>query len=117
MIIDDIAIVENFLSDFFQKKKIWDIRFENRPKNTQGLFDFEITPNDRIKIIDSLISEDYSEGPNPDKMGSESDMWIFGKMIKKQEAYIKITMGKIGKPVICISFHTSEKPMSYPFKS
>jgi hypothetical protein len=74
MVIDNITIVENFLSDFFQKKSIWHIRFESRPKNTQGLFDLEMIPNERIKIIDSLKSIDYREGPNIDKMGSDSDL-------------------------------------------
>jgi hypothetical protein len=117
MVIDNITIVEDFLSDFFQKKKIFGIRFENRPKNTQGLFDLEMIPNERIKIIDSLKSIDYSEGPNIDKMGIESDLWIFGKIIKNREVYIKITMGTPNDNVICISFHLSEYPMRYPFKS
>jgi hypothetical protein len=75
-----------------------------------------MTPNERIKIIDSLKAIDYSEGPNKDKMGIESDLWVFGKMIKNREVYIKITMGSPNDSVICISFHSSENPMHYPFK-
>jgi hypothetical protein len=36
--------------------------------------DLEMIPNERIKIIDSLKSIDYREGPNIDKMGSDSDL-------------------------------------------
>lgn len=54
MTIENITDVENFLSDFVQKKKVWQIRFVDRVKN---------------------------------------------------------------QPVICISFHPSESPMRYPFKS
>ena len=118
MIIDDIAIVENFLSDFFQKKKIFGIRYMNeRMKNFNTLSDIETTPNERDRVVESLIPTDYSQGPIEDKMGMESDMWVFGKVFKKKEIYIKITMGRENKSVICISFHTSEKPMDYPFKS
>ena len=117
MTIENITDVENFLSDFFQKKKIWGIRFENRQKNTQALFDLELASNDRIKIIDSLKAIDYSEGPNKDNMGIQSDMLIFGKTINESEVYIKINMGNVNNQVICISFHLSEKPMNYPFKT
>ena len=116
MTIENITDVENFLSNFFQKKKVWQIRFVNRVKNLQALADLEIPPNERIKIIDALQATDYSEGPNKDKMSIESAMWIFGKMVKKREVYIKITMGDENEPVICISFHPSESPMRYPFK-
>lgn len=117
MTIESITDVENFLSDFFQKKKIWGIRFANeRMKNIDALAALEITAFERERIIDSLKAKDYSEGPNKDKMSIESDMWIFGKTVKKQEIYIKITVGNVSKPVICISFHLSEKPMVYPFK-
>lgn len=118
MTIDNITDVENFLSDFFQKKKIWGIRFANeRMKNIDALAALEITALERERIIDNIKPTDYSEGPVKDKMSIESDMWIFGKIVKKQEVYIKITIGNISKPVICISFHPSEKPMVYPFKS
>jgi hypothetical protein len=40
-----------------------------------------------------------------------ADMWIFGKTIKGQEVYIKITLGFAGAQVICISFHVAEHPM------
>jgi hypothetical protein len=44
-------------------------------------------------------------------------MWVFGKDVKKNEVYIKITMGFAGGSVICISFHTAEYPIRYPFKN
>jgi hypothetical protein len=42
-------------------------------------------------------------------------MWVFGKDVKGQEVYIKITLGK-GSSALCISFHIAEHPMNYPFK-
>jgi hypothetical protein len=109
--------IEKFLSDFKQKMKIWDIVFRNdRQKNTQALIDLEITPAQRRAVIEKLIAEDYSEGPLPDTLNRLSPMWVFGRQVKQQEVYIKITMGNENCPVICISFHRAEHPMKYPLK-
>ena len=43
-------------------------------------------------------------------------MWVFGKTLKKQDIYIKVTMGLPGAQVNCISFHIAEKEINYPFK-
>jgi hypothetical protein len=43
-------------------------------------------------------------------------MWVFGKMVKKKEIYIKITIGMVNNQTICISFHIAEFDMNYPFK-
>jgi len=45
-----------------------------------------------------------------------SEMWVFGKIVKKKEVYIKITMGILGSSVICISFHIAEHKMNYPLR-
>ena len=111
--IDD---VESFLSDFKLKMGIWEIVFLNRHKNTQTLSDLEITPSYRRTVLEELVSTDYSEGPLEDKMINDSDMWVFGKSIKGQEVYIKVTLGKPNLSVVCISFHLAEHPMNYPLK-
>ncbi len=43
-----------------------------------------------------------------DTLNKGPAMWIFGKQVKQQEIYIKITMGAPGTSVICISFHIAE---------
>lgn len=97
--------------------KIWDIVFmDDRAKNTQTLSLLEISPAVRKKVINELSLEDYSEGPLPDKQFLGNDLWVFGKAVKQQEVYIKITLGLVNKNVICISFHVAEYPMNYPFK-
>ena len=109
--------VESFLHDFKVKLNTFDIRFrDDRGKNTNTLLALEIPPNYRVEIIKTLSSQDYSEGPIPEIMNNNSPMWVFGKEVKGEEIYIKITMGKIGRNVICISFHIAEHPMIYPFK-
>jgi len=108
--------VEDFLRQFRVKMKIWDILFLSREKNIQTLTDLEITSAQRKKIIEDLEYKDYSEGPLEDKMMGGASMWVFGKIIKKREIYIKITLGKANLSVICISFHIAEHPIKFPLK-
>ena len=106
-----------FLKNFNDKKKIWEILFrDDRGKNAQTLLQLEIRPFEREKIIDSVIVEDYSEGPLEDKLNQSADMWVFGKIYKGKMIYIKIAMGLPINPVICISFHEAEYKMKFPLK-
>lgn len=111
--------VSRFLQDFITKSRIWDIVFRtNRTnnKNVLTLLDLEITYTDAKKVLWDLKCEDYSEGPIPDKLYTISDMWVFGKVIKGKEVYIKIQLGRPNNATICISFHYSEHKMKYPLK-
>jgi len=107
--------VERFLNEFHEKMKIWNVFFrDERGKNTQALADLEIRPDDRIKILKELQTNDYSEGPLEEKLYKGNSMWVFGKEVKSKEVYIKISIGVAG--VICISFHIADYHMNYPFK-
>ena len=109
--------VEHFLKEFKQKMKVFDVLFrDERGKNAQALASLELRPVDRKEILEKLKPEDYCEGPLEEKLYGGADMWVFGKEIKKQQVYIKITMGIQSAPVICISFHIAEHPLIYPFK-
>jgi hypothetical protein len=109
--------VDVFLKNFKTKMGIWDVLFrDERGKNAQALATLELTSNNRKAILESLTAKDYSQGPLEEKLYGGSDMWVFGKSIKKQEVYIKITLGAMGASVICISFHLAEHKMSYPLK-
>ena len=110
--------VGEFLKFFKEKMKIWDVLFrDDRGKNTQTLANLELRPIDRKRVLEKLVIEDYSQGPLEERMYGGVAMWIFGKDVKKNEVYIKITMGFAGGSVICISFHAAEYPMRYPFKN
>ena len=107
-----------FLRNFKEKMKIWNVLFrDDRGKNAQTLADLELRPIDRNKVLEKLEIKDYSSGPTEEKLHGGSDMWVFGRIVKKQEVYIKITMGVTGSSVICISFHIAEHKMHYPFKN
>jgi len=110
--------VEQFLKLFFEKMRFWSILFRNdRGKNQQALLDLEISPAKRLEIIKSLESVDFVRGPLPDTLNKSTDLWEFGKKVKKKDVYIKITMGIANNPVICISFHVAEHKLIYAFKT
>ncbi|MDQ1142826.1 hypothetical protein [Pedobacter agri] len=109
--------VQAFLNDFEVKSSTFGMLFRDvRQKNTQALFDLELTRQKRIEIVQSIIWSDYSEGPNDDVLHGIASLWVFGKTHKKTEIYIKISMGPKDDPAICISFHPAERPMTYPLK-
>jgi len=104
-----------FLEDFKIKMKLYGVLFLGRDKNIQTLLELDISPLDREHILEELVVEDYSEGPKKDINGG-ADLWIFGKIVKQQEVYIKITLGEFDNSPLCISFHLAEYPMNYPLK-
>jgi hypothetical protein len=86
--------VETYLKELKVKLDIFGILFlDDRGKNQQTLHDLEISPAKRKEIISSLKAEDYSKGPLEEKMRGILPMWIFGKLVKKKEVYIKVSMG------------------------
>ena len=109
--------VESFLKQFHQKLKIFNIIYRDaRGKNIQTLADLEITSKYRETIIKEITVEDYSQGPIVDALNHMGDMWDFGKDVKGQEVYIKISLGQENSHTICMSFHITEYKMKYPFK-
>lgn len=81
--------VENFLANFHEKVKIFGILFrDDRAKNRMALIDLEISRLERLEIIKSIVTEDYSEGPIPDELNLGTEMWVFGKDVNGTEVYI-----------------------------
>jgi hypothetical protein len=110
--------VEVFLSEFKFKLGFYGIIFrDDRGKNAQALADLEITSNARIEVLKNLEVENYSDGPTPERLYGNADMWIFGTEVKEREIYIKISMGFPNNQTLCISFHFAEYPMTYPLRS
>ena len=63
-----------------------------------------------------LTTENYSSGPEPDR-DMPGEVWKFGKMVGGTEAYIKLKIkdGGSKKLAVCISFHSAERTINYPF--
>ncbi|WP_035483988.1 hypothetical protein [Algoriphagus marincola] len=110
--------VQEFLRDFKEKLKLRGgaMFLDERGKNFETLSLLDIRPIDREQVLQDLLVDDYAEGPKPEEMHGTKEMWVFGKIVKGQEIYIKITKGIEGSKVLCISFHIAERRMKYPFK-
>ena len=100
-----ITEVETYLKELKIKIDIFGILFLDSRKNQQTLNDLEISPSMRKQVVNSLIAEDYSEGPLNEKMRGLLPMWVFGKIVRKEEMYIKVSMGNVNCQAVCISFH------------
>ena len=110
--------VKLFLRDFKTKLEFWGVVFlDERAKNAKTLAILEITTIQRKKILQELNVGNYAEGPIANKQFFGNGLWVFGKVIKQHEIYIKITMGLPNKQTICISFHVAEHPMTFPHKT
>ena len=82
----------------------------------QTLLDLDITPKLRKEIIMQLEVSDYIDGPLEDTLYRKGEMWVFGKDVKYNDVYIKISKGAEGCGAFCISFHIAERPLKYKFK-
>lgn len=110
-------LVRQFLRDFKAKMKIWDVFYrDDRGKNIQTLLELELTPATRRIILEQLEIKDYSQGPIPEKLYGGNPLWVFGKIVRGKEVYIKITLGSRSSSVICISFHLANHKLTYPLK-
>lgn len=109
--------IQGFLEQFNAKMKVFGIIYrDDRGKNRQTLEELEIVPMYRRVVIESLVAEDYVQGPVVDELNRFGEMWVFGKDVKEREIYIKIMLGCEGSQTICISFHIAEHPLTYPFR-
>jgi hypothetical protein len=111
--------VEEFLKDFIFKLGFWGLLIRTdrtNPKNVETILALGLKRIHIKEILELLKLEDYSQGPLPDTLYQRSPMWVFGKMVKEKEIYIKIQMGLANTETVCISFHFAERPLNYPFK-
>lgn len=114
---DKKSDVENFLKDFKQKLKVFDVVLIRTDKNSQTLLDLGITYTDLKTCLSNLEVENFYKGPEEDRYDQNNpEVWEFGMQLKSEEIYIKISMGKENNKVICKSFHIAERSIKYPFK-
>jgi len=112
----DIEQVRQFLNAFKTKARIFGIVYrDDRHENEYALAELEISHLDRDKIILGLKAEDFSETIK-DTLNKGTDLWVFGKVYKKREIYIKITLGRQSNSPVCISFHPAKTRIKYQFK-
>ena len=113
---------EDVLSFLIEMKKTLSrpnsLQMVRRIKNMQALAEIGYTKDDVRDVLYSLMVEDYYSGPEKDHDSNfPGDIWKFGKIVDKDEFYIKLKLLKSDKQiVVCLSFHKAKYPISYPFK-
>lgn len=80
------------------------------------MFILELSLQSIKEELRKITALDYSQGPLDDTIYGESSLWVFGRMIRGHEIYIKITLGKFNGDPLCISFHIAEHPMHFPYQ-
>lgn len=93
-----------------------------REENLRTMLELGFKDSHIIEEILGLTYRHYSVGPtiNTSKDGfRKGDVWIFGKDINGVEIYIKIMIIETKRRLecICISFHKTDSPMLYPYRS
>ena len=109
----------NFLKDFKELMGQGHYFVKEHHKNIRALKDLGINARIKDEIILSVAMEDYSSGPNPDEY-HPGYYWIFGKNFDVVEIYIKlkiVSFNNGNERAVCLSFHSSEYPLKYPFRS
>lgn len=109
----------NFLNDFKELMGQGHYYVKKHHKNIQTLNKLGINARTRDEMILAIGMMDYSSGPTPDEY-HPGDYWVFGKDIDALEVYIKlkiISYNNGNEKAVCISFHPSEHPLKYPFRS
>ncbi len=113
------SYILNFLKDFKELMEQGHYFIKEHHKNILALRDLGINARIRDEIILSVAMEDYSSGPNPDAYHL-GYYWVFGKNLGPTEIYIKlkiVSYKKGNEKAVCLSFHPSEYPLKYPFRS
>lgn len=111
--------VSDFLKDFKENIGQGRTYFYPHLKNLETLAELGLTYRNREDILLALTVEDYSAGPTMDTYYAGQVYWVFGKQLEDVELYIKIKLVSQaeGEYAVCISFHTSEVPLGYPFRT
>lgn len=90
-------------------------------KNKKTMLELDFTDKQLVEVLEELAQEDYAEGPCNDR-DYHGTIWIFGKHINGKEVYIKLKISELDDrgnkiaSLICLSFHFSEKPLTYPYR-
>lgn len=88
-----------------------------REQNMDTLAALEMDVDDIRETVLSFTPDDYCSGPLKDS-SIEGDLWVFGKMLKGKEVYIKMKLSgdKRSQSVRILSFHFTKKPLNYRFR-
>lgn len=109
--------VEQYLREFQNKLQFFGFIIVDRDKNSsKTLLQLGINGDNVRDCLLELEPTDYFQGPTPNQLDGNPDVWIFGHACRGHEMYIKVHLGRPSRQVICISFHLAEHAIQYPLK-
>lgn len=107
--------ISYFLNQFAHKVRTSGIfYFEEDLKNVKTLLISELPVSVRREAVLQLNPDNYIVGPISDRKFNGLPFWGFGKLIRKHEYIIKISLGLPESRALCSSFHTADYPILYP---
>ena len=89
----------------------------DRRKNIDTMVMLGFTKEQRRECLFNLSAADYCEGPEQDNLGS-GVVWIFGMEVDEFLIYIKLKIDntETGRRAKCLSFHSADHRMDFPYK-
>lgn len=107
-----ILISTQYELDILPRKKNEDPEDPLTTENT--MLDLDYDSEDVRNELLSLTTNDYIETIVDDKDNNRPPFWVFGKLVKDKDVYIKVKIrNKKTNKVFCVSFHYPR----HPFKS
>lgn len=110
-------LVKSFLLDL--KHATGECIVRGLERNEETKIELDLTDEEVRDEILELSVCDYCKGPEKDRGGIEGDVWVFGKVVKEREVYIKLKLwgDQRGHGIRIMSFHFPKYPLRYPFRS
>jgi hypothetical protein len=114
-------IEETFIVNFLKSLRVTigagTFSLVNREKNNAFMLKAGMTYDDMFDALRELSVNDYIEGPMPDDINQEHQVWVFGARHMGFDIYIKVKVFLIagidhGK---AIAFHEAEYPLKYKY--
>ncbi len=99
----------------FQRKRQADVN-DDEFTNENTLLALDFNSFDVVEELKKLTTGDYSESIVDDEASGFEIFYVFGKIIKKRDVYIKVRIKERchakGEFVFCISFHFARHPIT-----
>jgi hypothetical protein len=89
----------------------------SRHKNRDALALLGIGRREVLEAVLEPRVSDYVAGPVPNLDRADEEVWVFGIRQWDAEMYVKLVVLLDHEACICISFHPSERPLTYPFET
>lgn len=79
------------------------------------LLDLDYDAGDVVSRLKELCVEEYSETLVDRDDCHPPLLFVFGKVIRQRQVYIKLKIRGEARHIICVSFHYAENPMLFPY--